>query len=346
MEEMLGNEMHYFHGKKQVNIWGKEIFCFGADDESAEGKIRGMTVAGAYQDEITLSPASYFKTTLGRMSPVGAKYFGTTNPDSPFHWLKTDFFDRIEIEKLDMNVFHFELDDNLFLTDEYKNNLKKEYTGLFYKRFIEGLWCQAEGAVYDFFNETFHVKQPHELPQIKSRVIGVDYGTGNPTAFICMARNPETKPKIWAEKEYFWDSRTKNRQKTDDEYANDFLDFISGNDNIEGVYIDPSAASFILALKVKAALRGVPMPIREADNSVLDGIRTQSRLLKNGEYTISSNCPQTIKDYYAYSWDTKAQQRGEDKPLKQNDHTKDAERYSLYTIFGKSKIDYDKYLTY
>jgi PBSX family phage terminase large subunit len=335
LQELLGSQMQYYPGKHEIDLWGRKMFCFGAYDEGSEGVLRGMTAAGALGDELTLWPKSFFMTMLARLSVKDAKFFGGTNPDSPYHYIKTDFLDR---KGLDLFHEHFILDDNKeFLPADYIDNLKKEYVGLWYKRFIEGLWVQAEGAIYDFFDEEAHVKELASLPRPESYGIGVDYGTGNPTVFLMFAESGSTTfPKCWCAKEYYYDSEKASRQKTDEEYVDDFITFVDNKD-ISNIYVDPSAASFIVALK----RRGI-MNIRETDNSVLDGIRVQAALLKSGDYVICKNCVQTIQDYGGYCWDVRAQKKGEDKPLKQGDHTKDAERYYLYNRYGQRRIDYNK----
>lgn len=347
MEELLGSDLHYYIGKQQVHLWGRVIFCFGAYDESSEAVIRGLTVVGAYGDEVTLWPASFFKMLLSRMSVEGAMFFGTTNPDSPYHYLKTEFIDRAS--ELDMVVFHFELGDNPGLSETYKVNLKKEYVGLWYRRFILGLWVAAEGAIYDFFDESVHSRDLVLLPKALEHVVGIDYGTGNPTAFIMMGRNINTKPKIWAADEYVYDSAKMQRQKTDDEQADDFIKFIKPYHNVTTAFIDPSAASLRLALRKKLVESGLFVQIRDAENDVINGIRVQATMLKNGDYALCrQKCKRTIQDYYGYSWDPKAQLKGEDKPLKTGgaDHTKDGERYPLYTIFGSlTSVDYNALLT-
>jgi PBSX family phage terminase large subunit len=331
LQTLLGYELNYSPGKHEVDLWGRKMFCFGAYDEGSEGIIRGMTLAGALGDELTLWPKSFFMMLLERLSVKGAQFFGSTNPDSPYHYLKTDFLDNPE---LSLYQEHFALEDNPSLDPEYVNNLKKEHIGLWYKRFIEGLWVLAQGAIYDFFDESIHTIEPKKLPIAYSHSVGIDYGTMNPTCFILFGEQNSGRLKCWAEDEYYHDSQKALCQKTDAEYVDDYLKFV-GRIPISNVYVDPSAASFIAELK----RRGV-CNIRETDNSVLDGIRFQATMLKNGEYVISRKCRQVIKDYGAYSWDTKAQRNGEDRPLKQNDHTKDPERYYLYNRYGTHKIDY------
>jgi len=334
MQELLGSDMKYHQqdDSRVISLWGRTIFCFGANDERAEQKIRGMTVAGSYGDEVSLWPESYFKMMISRMSVRGAKFFGTTNPDNPNHWLKTDFINRRD--ELDMNVFHFMIDDNVFLPPEFIAALKKEYVGLWYRRFILGEWCIAEGAIYDFFDENIHLL--NVIPNARYKVLSCDYGTGNPSAFLLFGINPFGTPKIWLERSYYYDSKKEGRQKTDAEYTKDLKTFLH-NEKVRHVIVDPSAASFKNQLRADG-FHG----IKNADNGVLDGIRLQAKMLQSHQYMICnhpSNEP-VINEYYGYVWDSKAMKHGEDKPLKESDHAKDAERYAIQTLFGGSQLDY------
>jgi PBSX family phage terminase large subunit len=337
LERMLGNNCNYLPGKAECWIFDRCCHVIGASDERSEGKIRGMTAGGAYGDEITLWPESFWVMLLSRLSPDDAAFFGSTNPDNPYHYLKKGFLNRRA--ELDMSVFKFKLDDNPFLSKRFKDNLKKEYLGLWYKRFILGLWVMAEGAIYDFFDEDEHtiIKPPGIAKQY---YVGIDYGTGNPTCFLLFGVHPLLNPRIWCEREYYYDSQNAGRQKDDAEYADDFVKWL-GNIKPTALIIDPSAASFKVALAKKGMFN-----IVDADNEVLTGIRTQSRLLGSGEYKICSCCNHTIEDYGAYLWDKNAAKKGEDKPLKQNDHSKDPERYILNTLEGpESSLVYYKMLT-
>lgn len=332
LEDFLGNAIHYSPGKGELDIFDKKIFVVGANDERAEGTIRGMTCAGALGDEVTLWPESVFNMLLSRMSVTGAQFFGTTNTDNPNHWLKKGFLDRKQ--ELDLAVFNFLLEDNPFLAREFVRNLEKEYVGLWYRRFILALWCIAEGAIYDFFEE----KEPYlikRFPKAKYKVAGIDYGTGNPTTFGIYGVNHFAKPKCWLEREYYYDSKKEQKQKSDSEYADDFIDFIGG-EKVLYTIIDPSAASFKVELR-KRTLKSI---IMDANNDVLDGIRTVSSMWKNGDFALHNKCFNSIEETYGYVWDQNAQKRGEDKPKKVDDHTKDRDRYVLHTLFGKETIDY------
>lgn len=329
LHDLVGNAVSYSIGKGEVTLYGRTMFVVGANDERAEAKIRGSEFAGALIDELTLIPESFFKMLLSRLSVRNAKLFATTNPDSPFHWVKRDFIDRKD--ELDLSVFSYNIYDNPSLPKEVVEALKKEYRGLWYTRFIEGKWVLAEGAVYDFFEEKTHVIDFPPGPA-DYYIVGVDYGTTNPCAFVMIGHNPYQYPNTWLEKEYYFDSKISQRQKSDYEYAQDFIDFVQGF-NVKQIYIDPSAASF----KRELQRQGIDS-IKDAENEVLAGIRYQATLLSSGAYKICSNCTNAIKEYMTYVWDAKSTQRGLDKPLKQNDHIKDAERYALYTHFFNKSI--------
>lgn len=304
--------------KGELYIDGTVVYTADANDERSHEKIRGITLAGAYGDEITLWPQSLFNTLLSRLSVEGAKFFGTTNPDSPYHWLKRDFIDRAR--SLDMRVFHFLLEDNPNISEQYINALKREYSGLWYKRFIEGLWVQAEGAVFDSWNEEVHVTD--SVPECEEYYVGIDYGTANPTAFILAGKS---KGVWYVVDEYYWDSAERGKQKTDYDYAQDLISFI-GDIQVEKIFVDPSAASF----RAECAKRGILL--EDADNAVVPGIRKMASLLNGGELLVAERCKNLRREFASYVWDTKAQLRGEDKPLKQNDHALDALRYIINSV--------------
>src|SRR5690606_23498028 len=183
LERIVGaRNYRYVGGSGEAFILGRRVLLVGANDERAEGKIRGMTLAGAYGDELTLWPEGFFRMLLSRLSLRGARFFGTTNPDGPYHWLKTDFLDREG--ELDLRAWHFTLEDNIALDPAYVASLKAEYGEgtLWYRRFIDGLWVAAEGAVYDFFNESEHVLPAPPPEQPERLVLSVDYGTSNATS--------------------------------------------------------------------------------------------------------------------------------------------------------------------
>ena len=327
IQDMIGSSrFHINKGSGEVNFFGRKIYLVGANDERAQEKIRGVTLAGAYGDEITLWPESFFKMLLSRLRIKGARLYGTTNPDGPYHWLKVDFLDREE--ELNLKRFIFRLRDNTTLDPEYVRSLEAEYTGLWYRRFIDGEWCQAEGAIYDMFDEKIHIVRTEDIEKdgnkCRRQCVAVDYGTSNPTAALLVK---EYQPcRYHVADEYYYDGRSAQKQKTDKEYISDFTAFYEKN-SIEKrdapLIIDPSAAS----LKAEARQNG--FRVENADNSVLDGIRFVATRLSARELTISPACQNLSREMVSYVWDSSAQKRGEDIPKKVNDHGCDALRYSV-----------------
>lgn len=323
---LIGADARYYSGKREMNIWGKTIHIIGADDERAESKVRGPTFKGAYVDEATIIPESVFKMLISRCMMGGAKIFATTNPDSPYHWLKREYLDN----NPDVASWQFTLDDNPELTAEEKDYIKRQYRGLWYQRFVEGLWVQAEGAVYDFFEDRLHVI-PHTYSGAHYYIVGIDYGTTNPCAFVLIGVNPDRFPNMWIEDEYYYDSKVHQRQKTDGEYAADLARFIASR-HIRAIYLDPSAASFYAELQ-RSGIRN----LYPAQNEVIDGIRVVAHYLNQGTLKVCASCKHVIGEFQSYVWDAKAAQRGIEQPLKQSDHAMDALRYALYShFFGRS----------
>lgn len=325
-QDFLGRHFHYKAGRRKLYVTGREFDVIGASDIKAEAAIRGRTYGIILVEEMTVIPEAVFHQATYRLSKENARLIGNTNPDSPYHWLKTQYIDRQDHPDLNIKVWNFTFEDNPTLDEAYIRRIKASYQGLWYKRFVEGVWALAEGAIYDFFDEKIHVisNPPNRGYEY---VVGIDYGTTNPCAFALIGYNPETFPKLWIEKEYYYDSQASYRQKTDSEYAEDLADFIEGYP-ITGVYVDPSAASF------KAEMRKCGIQnILDADNDVLNGIRKVTEYLAGGTLKVCKNCTNAIREFTNYIWDTKSAIRGIEKPLKLYDHMMDAIRYPLYTHF-------------
>lgn len=316
LTELVGQDnFSYSISQKEGKLFGRKIYLEGVNDVRAESKIRGMTLQGAYCDEVTLFTEDFFSMLLSRLSQVGAKLFATTNPDNPAHWLKVNYMDRQD--ELNMLVMKFLIDDNLYLPSEYIEELKKEYTGVFYSRFILGEWVIAEGLIYPFEKEIYLTE---EIPEDGLYYISIDYGTQNPCSMglWCIANQIATRIA-----EYYYSGREQKAQKTDEEYYA-ALEELAGDRYIQYVVIDPSAASFIETIR-----RHGRFTVKKADNNVLDGIRVTASLLKNGMVKIHKDCKNTIKEFGLYAWEEKS---GEDKPIKENDHAMDDMRYFCNTI--------------
>ena len=321
MVQFFGAEnFQYSISSKQGRLFGRNVQFEGANDAQAEAKIRGLTLQGAYVDEITLVPEDYFTMLLSRLSEKDAKLFGSTNPDSPSHWLKKKYIDRAD----ELSIYYdtYVIDDNTFLDPEYIKSIKNEYVGVFYDRFILGKWVIAEGLVYEFGEENI----TDEIPVTGEYYVSCDYGTMNPFSCGLWCVNGDKAVRI---KEYYYNGRETNAQHTDEEYVDDVERLIEGY-NVRKIIVDPSAASFIAALKKRNH------NVLRANNDVMDGIRTVARFLKKGNIKIHRSCKDAINEFGLYSWNDKSV---EDAVIKENDHAMDDIRYFCYTIMKKKVRD-------
>ena len=320
----------------EIHFKGKAnyFYIFGGKDERSQDLIQGITLAGVLFDEVALMPESFVNQATGRCSVSGSKFWFNCNPDGPYHWFKTNWIDRAKEKGL--LYLHFTMDDNLSLTEHIKKRYASLYSGVFFQRYILGLWVVAEGIIYDMFSEEKHVRDASRASQAAKYYVSCDYGTQNATVFLMWESG--SGDEWYCIDEYYYSGREETTQKTDNEYADDLERFI-GDKKIEAVIIDPSAASFI------ALLRKRKIKIIKARNDVLDGIRFVGSLLNLGKLFFLRKCTNTIQEFGSYIWDAKACERGEDKPIKQHDHAMDAVRYFCFTIIYKPKATLNKNIT-
>ena len=339
-------------GAKSATILGRHIELEGANDEGAQDKIAGMTLAGALQNEITRSPESYYNETMARLSVAGAQYFGTTNTAGPYHWLKTQVLERSGelnegTDAARMRHWKFMLEDNGSLPPDYVESLKRQYTGLWYKRYILGLWVLAAGLVYEGFDPERHVRRLDR--PFEGHYLDCDYGIASSSMTWSLkaywhqdydtvapdgTKRSVRRPHVHTLREYVHTGNTDGR-KTDAEYAAEKEHWLSEHfPRIARpvVYLDPSATSYAEALRRKG------FTVIEAINDVIPGIRFTETMLAEDRFTMDPQCTVSAGQYSSYIWDERAALRGEDKPLKQNDHGPDRDRYGIFTRFGRPPV--------
>lgn len=317
----LARHVVHTRGATTATILGRTVHLIGAADARAEGRLRGLTAQLAYVDEATLLPEGFWVQLLARLSLPGARLYATTNPDSPRHWLKTGYLDRAG--ELNLHAWHFRLADNPSLSPEYVADLAAEYVGLWRRRMIDGAWVVAEGAIYDMWDEARHVVD--ELPEMRRHWCGVDYGTTNPFAAVLLGEGADGRLYVCAEWRH--DSRTVHRSMTDAQYSaavRAWLDRLGITP--EWTFIDPSAASF----STQMWQDGHP-GLARATNDVTDGIRSVSSLLAADRLLVHDSCEGLLAELPGYSWDPKATERGDDAPIKVDDHSADALRYVVHS---------------
>ena len=313
-EVRTDNKLVVTDKKGRENVY----YLFGGKDESACALIQGITLSGVLLDEAALMPRSFVEQSCARCSEAGSKLWFNCNPEGPEHWLYKEWIQKAGEKNL--LCLHFTMNDNPALSQKIRRRYENLYTGVFYRRFVLGQWCMAEGLVYDFDREV-HVQAP---PNPGGRYyISVDYGTRNPfSAGLWQV----TEGKAYRIREYYHNGRASGRMLTDEEYC-DALEELAGDLRIEQVVVDPSAASFIAAIR-----RRNRFAVRKAKNEVLPGIRLVATLLKGGVLYIAPCCKDTIREFGLYRWEDKAER---DSVVKENDHAMDDIRYFCASVLRR-----------
>lgn len=318
--DLLGEGNYKYNGSTgELIIGDRKIICIGASDERSENKIRGMTLAGALADEVTLFPKSFIEQLIGRCSVSGSMLFWNCNPDSPYHFIKQEYIDNPKMKHL-VKHWRFLMYDNPYLVKtnpEYIKQAETTYTGVFYKRNVLGEWSLAEGIVYENFTDNHIVD---ELPEDFDEIyVGVDHGVTHPATFIMIGVKDR---KVYVIKEFCQSKRTNS------ELADEFISFIDGY-RVDGITVDSAAASLILEFNKKGIYTS------DCNKEVIDGITMVSQLIGENRLFVHKNCKNLIKEFYTYSWDDKKSiSQGKDVVIKVNDDCCDALRYACKTFLN------------
>lgn len=329
---------HKENGKEVVNYF----YIFGGKDEGSQDLIQGITLAGIFCDEVALMPESFVNQATGRCSVTGSKMWFSCNPSNPNHYFKKGWIDKA-IEKRILYL-HFTMEDNPSLSENIKKRYENMYAGVFRKRFILGLWVTADGLVYSMFDPEKHVEE-YNADYDRLFVAG-DFGIYNATTFGLYGFSKRER-KYHLIQSYYHSGREAESQltqadldsgqtfssvlqKTTKEYANDLVNMIRGQ-NIEYIILDPSAAAMIVELQKHPYIVRKQIPIIPARNDVTLGISFHAELLTEGRFTLDPSNTHDIDEYFSYSWDAKASERGVDQVVKDNDHCMDRNRYACLT---------------
>lgn len=303
LSELLGSSFTYSTSKKEGTLFGRKIYLEGAANAAAEGKIRGMTLMGAYCDELTLFGEEFFVMLLSRLSENGAKLFATTNPDCPSHWVKQDYLDN---KKADILSVKFTLDDNPFLPGEYVKALKTEFRGVFYKRYILGEWVAAEGRVYESFSEKNVISHKEMREKLARRglvtsIIGVDYGgSGSASAFVHVGFD-EGFENVYVLSE-FYDKRNRSAECLIDNFAEYTRRERERFPSLSCAYCDSAEQLLIKSFRAAADT--------EVKNALKKPVNTRitmlNRLISSGRFFVSEECPHVIEAIEGAVWDERS----------------------------------------
>ena len=295
-------------------------YLFGGQDDSAYKLIQGITLAGVLLDEVALMPRSFVEQACARCSVAGSKLWFNCNPEGPEHWFYKEWIQKAKAKQL--LYLHFTMADNPGLDPHIRQRYEAMYTGAFYRRYILGQWCMAEGLVYDF-RQSKHITQ--NPPQNGRYYISVDYGTQNPFSAGLWCVGDGRAGRL---REFYYSGRETGRMYTDEEYHAALVQ-LAGGLPVETVVVDPSAASFIATIRAHGVFS-----VRKAKNEVLSGIRQVAELLRQGVLQFMPCCADSIREFSLYRWE----EGGEtDRVCKENDHAMDDIRYFCATVLRRNK---------
>lgn len=299
-------------------------YLFGGRDESSAALIQGITLAGVLFDEVALMPRSFVEQAIARCSLNGSKFWFNCNPEHPGHWFYREWI----LKRREKNALylHFKMEDNPSLSKKMLERYKSLYSGAFYRRFVEGEWVAAQGAVYPFMTEEMFCEVP--WCEFEDYAVSVDYGTVNPASFGLWGLLGGVWYRI---DEYYFDSRKEGFQRTDEEHYRELERLCEGK-KISVVTVDPSAASFIEVIRRHGKFSVIP-----ARNNVLDGIRQCAAALKEKRIVICRNCADSVREFSLYRWNENSKN---DVPIKENDHAMDDIRYFVTTILNGGSGDF------
>ena len=333
---MIDGRIPYKYRKfdNYIEIAGNKIWLIGFSDEGATEKVRGMTVGGWYADELTSASKSTVEMAITRCSVDGAQMFWTMNPESPYHFIYTDYITNQDlIDSGTVKTWHFNLDDNLHLSPRYIEELKRvnRKSKVNYKRNILGQWVIAEGIIYDSFDENIHVYHDDLTSTFDEINICCDYGVSTVTTFGVMGIKKDLKNgnSYYLQEETYYDAQVKGVAQSDSDRVNDIVRLQNkyGLGRKSTIFLPHDAASLKAQCRQDPRIR---MKIRTYAPDTFKDINRIQDLFNNQKFHIHESCKNSITQAQTYCWDMKAQQRGEDKPLKVDDHCPDMWRGGLF----------------
>lgn len=309
----------------ELEIKDKLCYCMGFNDEKAVDVIAGMTVGGWYADEISRCPQSAVEMAISRCSEEGARMFWNTNPDSPYHYIYTNYIsNKYLIESGSVKVFKFLLEDNPNLPQKYVEELKRVNmkSDVFYKRNILGQWVIAEGAIYDQFVESENTFT--KAPKMDTINICCDYGVSTVTTFGVMGikKSLSEGNSYYLLEETYYDAEEMGVAQTDSQRLENIIRLAKkhGLNENNTLFLPHDAASLKAECEQSKKLK---MKVRTYTPNTFEDIQTIQQLIADRKFKIHTSCKNSITQAQTYCWDTKAKKRGEDRPLKQDDHCPD-----------------------
>lgn len=328
MLTLEGIPYDYKPGDQKIIVDGKHIALFGLDKANAERKIQGYSSAGMLIDELTTIPQESFEMALTRNSEGTAKIFATCNPANPNHYVYKEYIQKADNNK-SLRVFKFNLDDNLNLSEEYKQHLRDMYPveSIFYKRYIQGEWVSGHGAIYDGFTDE-NILDPNtvNIEDYEWIHFGSDYGVNTTTCYnmIGKTRDGEYHQIM----EHVFDAKERGYKQTDTQRVDDLIKIqdMYNLDESNIFYVSHDAASLMVELERRKDSGELRLSLDTFKPNMLECIALINALFEENKFKICSTCKVTIKQVQGYEWNSKAAERGVDEPVQKDDHLPDGFR--------------------
>ena len=307
----------------RIEIGTNYYYLYGANNVSSKDTLQGLTAAGSFADQVELFPENFVNEMVARCSVEGSKHWFNSNPDSPYHFLKKEWIDKAE-QKHILHL-HFTMEDNLTLSQKIIDRYKRMYSGVYYDRYIRGLWVVAEGLVFPSFSKDNVVDKVPDDVNIVEEYVGCDYGAANPTAFGHIGVGSDNRMYLL---NTYYHSGREGTDKANSQYRKDLQNFIIKHDiNPKWIFIDPSAKSFRVELYQHRDEFPIFRKIYKANNSVNEGIERVSNLITLNKFQVLKHNDKAQEEFHSYRWDEKAAAKGKDTVIKDNDHIMDLIRY-------------------
>ena len=321
------NNFSYSLSKKEGILFGRKIVFEGNENKTSENKIRGMTLGGAYCDELSLFVKDFFVMLLSRLSTPGAKLLATTNPDVPTHWLLKEYLENVQLADDVFRMF-FSIDDNTTLDEAYVSSLKKEYTGVYYDRFILGLWVVAAGAIYKIFSDAprSYSADPDKLPGFDRINVGLDFGgNGSAHALVATALTHDHQ-LLFALKSVRIPAKDMTPQTLYREVKEFCTDVQKKYGRINNIYADSAEQTLIAGLR--KAIKPMGIVVKNAlKRKINDRIRATSMMMAGERFRmIEQDCESLINAFKGAVWDEDI----EDEEVRLDDGTSDIDTLDAF----------------
>lgn len=327
-----------------AKLFGEEVYCLGAEKVNQVSKIQGTSIKYCYGDEVAKWNQEVFIMVQGSLDKPYSMFDGALNPENQSHWLKKDFLDKIEEKGLDVYVQHYTIFDNPFLSQEFVDNLCKEYEGtVFYDRLILGLWKNAEGIIYKQFadNPSTYIKDkaiddrgnPINFMIIS---IGIDYGaTEGETEFKATGITPYFR-QVWT-----LDEEKLNGLHTPEQMYEKFVEFykrvVNEYGKVTHCFADYGALGQVLTYGMNRYLqqKGIPLKVDDCiKGRIVDRIELDCHLFGQMRRFILRKCKYLIEAYSQALWDDKKEDERLDDGTTPIDDL-DASEYSMFPFYDK-----------